>query len=72
MLKSVDRTPPEDDHGDGRSSRRNLIALLFIALLLAGGYWLFAAFEKHREIGNCIASGRRDCIPLADYDGRSP
>jgi hypothetical protein len=66
------KPPEENDGADEDRSRGNLIALLFIALLLAGGYWLFAALEKHREIGDCIASGRRDCVPLTDSGGRSP
>ena len=72
MLKPDDEAPPGHDRGDAGTSRRNLIALLFVALLLAGAYWLFAALEKRREIADCIASGRRDCLPLSDFDGRSP
>ena len=72
MLKPEDDAPPGHDQSDEGSPRGNLIALLFVALLLAGGYWLFAALEKHREIGDCIASGRRDCVPLTDSNGRSP
>lgn len=72
MPQSDSRKPHNEDGADEDRSRGNLVALVFIALLVAGGYWLFTALEKHREIGDCIASGRRDCVPLTDGDGRSP
>jgi hypothetical protein len=72
MPNLQNRKPPPDDGADEDRSRGNLIALVLIVLLLGGGYWLFAALEKHREIGDCIASGRRDCVPLSDFDSPSP
>jgi hypothetical protein len=73
MPNLQNREPSErDDSANENRSRGNLIALVFIVLLLGGGYWLFTALEKHREIGDCIASGRRDCLPLSAFDSPSP
>ena len=52
--------PDEEERG-----RPNIIALVFIVALFAGAYWVFNLLERHREIENCIASGRRDCIEIA-------
>jgi hypothetical protein len=61
--------PPGDPSDDSDRSRANLIALVFIVALFVGAYWLFTELQRHREIENCIASGRRDCIPLVPTDG---
>jgi len=55
---------PNEPHGDEDRSRANLIAVVFIVTLFIGAFWLFKSLESHREIENCIASGRRDCIDL--------
>ena len=49
-------------------SRANVVALVFVALLFAGAVWLFTSIQHHRELENCIASGRHDCI---DYGAES-
>ena len=43
------------------NNRGAIAALIFVALLVVGGYWLFHALESHNETLNCVASGRRDC-----------
>jgi hypothetical protein len=60
--------PPDDDE----PRRPNVVALIFIAALFAGAYWVFNLLERHREIQNCIASGRRDCIEIAPPSARAP
>ncbi len=66
---AASRDPEETDQG---RSRANLVALVFIIALFAGAYWLFKELEHYREVDNCIASGRRDCIPLTPSETRSP
>jgi hypothetical protein len=41
------------------------VAVVVVALLLLGGWWLMSALQAHRDVGDCIASGRRDCVPVA-------
>jgi hypothetical protein len=53
---------PEDD--DAPSTRQTIVGLVVIALLLIGGWWVMSEMQRHREIGDCIASGRRDCVPI--------
>jgi hypothetical protein len=60
---------PPDDDGPGRS---NIAAIVVIVALFAGAYWVFNLLEHHREIQNCIASGRRDCIEIAPASNRAP
>jgi hypothetical protein len=49
---------------DLASRRQTLAAVLVIAALLLGGWWLASELQRHRDIGNCIDSGRRDCVPV--------
>ncbi len=44
--------------------RQTLVGLVVVALLLVAGWWVMNELQRHREIDNCIASGRRDCAPL--------
>lgn len=64
MPKTDAAGPDEPDDDDAPRGRANIAALVFIVLLFAGAYWLFQLLEHHREVQNCIASGRRDCIDL--------
>ena len=54
----------DEDDPEPRN-RQTIAALVVVALLLLGGWWLMSALQRHREIGDCIASGRRDCVPIA-------
>ncbi len=66
--------PPEDAHEppDDGPGRSNIAALVVIVVLFAGAYWVFNLLERHREIQNCIASGRRDCIEIAPPSSHTP
>ena len=44
--------------------RQTFAAAIVIAILLLGGWWLMSELQRHRDIGNCIDSGRRDCVPV--------
>jgi len=55
---------PDGPHDDEDRSRANIVAIVFILVLYVGAFWLFKSLQSHREIENCIASGRRDCIDL--------
>ena len=54
---------PANDELAGR--RQTLAAVIVVAILLIGGWWLMNELQHHRDVGDCIASGRRDCVPVA-------
>ena len=54
------KTPDPDLAG----RRQTLAAAVVIALLLLGGWWLMSELQRHNDIDNCIASGRRDCVQI--------
>jgi hypothetical protein len=58
-MTQSDSQRPSEPRDSGR--RGSVIALLFVAALALGAYWLFHEMEHHGEIENCIASGRRNC-----------
>ncbi len=52
--------PGEPRQGENRDVA-NIVALVFVAALALGAFWLFHSLERHGEIQNCIAAGRRNC-----------
>jgi hypothetical protein len=40
---------------------------VFVALLLLAGWWLMSELQSRRDTENCIASGRRDCVPVEQF-----
>ncbi|MDE3176174.1 MAG: hypothetical protein KGM15_08745 [Pseudomonadota bacterium] len=53
-----------DDSEETARWRQTLVGLVVVVLLLVAGWWVMSDLQHHREIDNCIASGRRDCVPL--------
>lgn len=53
---------PDDDEGDRKLA--NIVLVVGFIVLVAGGLWLANAMVDARNADNCIASGRRNCIPL--------
>jgi hypothetical protein len=53
--------PEEQDDDPGR---RNIAALIAIAVLVLLGYWAFTAIDHSRKVQRCLAEGRRDCMEL--------
>jgi len=72
MTQPRDAREPPDDEGPGRSNIAAIVVIVVIVVLFAGAYWVFNLLERHREIQNCIASGRRDCIEIAPPSSRAP
>jgi hypothetical protein len=56
---------PEPD--EAPRSRQTLAAVIIVALLFLGGWWLMSVLQHQREVENCIASGRRDCVPIENF-----
>ena len=53
----TDIKPPRENE----DNRPKIIALVFVALLVIGGIWLFTSLNAANDKLNCVASGRRDC-----------
>jgi hypothetical protein len=42
----------------------NVAAFAFVAVLVGGGLWLADTMAKIRKSEDCVASGRRNCVPI--------
>jgi hypothetical protein len=64
----VSASPPTPEPPEEEAHRNfvNLVAAIFVLILAIAAIWVFKALDEHRQIENCIASGRHDCIPLGD------
>jgi hypothetical protein len=68
------RAPPrpgEPPQGENRDFA-NIVALLFVVALAIGAFWLFKELQRHNDILNCVASGRRNCDDLGRPDAGAP
>jgi hypothetical protein len=67
------RGPPPDERPQAENRDfANIVALVFVVALALGAYWLFKELERHNEILNCVASGRRNCDELLHPDAPAP
>jgi hypothetical protein len=57
---STDKKTPKE-YGDGPK----IAVLVFIALLVAGGIWVFNSLQSSNDMLNCVASGRTNCAPVS-------
>lgn len=56
-----DEREPEKEEAEARAS----LAGLLIAILLAiGGIYLLLQMRDNAKLQDCIASGRRNCVPV--------
>ena len=55
---------PKPANDELASRRQTLAAIIVVALLGIGAWWLMNELQHHRDINNCIDSGRRDCLPV--------
>jgi hypothetical protein len=63
--------PPEREDAESARDRRtaNIVLVGFIILVVGGGLWMMNAFFNQRAMNDCLAEGRRDCVPI-DVPGR--
>jgi hypothetical protein len=64
----IEASPPRPEPPEDQAHRNfvNLIAAVFVLVLAIAAIWVFKTLDEHRKLENCIASGRRDCLPLGD------
>lgn len=66
-----DHQKPSDSRADARKAAErertitNIVLLLIFAALVGIGVWLSGALLDARRADECIASGRRNCAPIA-------
>lgn len=56
--------PPPDHQEEESHDGVNIVAVAFVIVLVLGCLWLFRSLQAHREIEDCVASGRHNCIEL--------
>lgn len=63
--------PPKPELPEDQAHRTlvNLIAAVFVLVLAIAAFWLLKTLDERRRLENCLASGRRDCIPIEDVSG---
>ena len=57
----------DPDERNPQTSRQTVAVAIVVAVLLLGGWWLMSVLQHQREVENCIASGRRDCVPIESF-----
>jgi hypothetical protein len=59
-------TQPHDDEPEDERDRRvtNIFLVVFFLIVVGAGLWLVEAMVAQREVDNCVAQGRRNCMPL--------
>ncbi len=58
-----------DDDDAGGPPRGALVALIVIALLVAGGLWLAHTLRGVGRLQDCVMAGRSNCAPVAPRTG---
>lgn len=58
---------PSPDDDPAPQGRQTLAAIVVVVLLLLGGWWLMSLLQRQREVEDCIASGRRGCVPIESF-----
>jgi hypothetical protein len=56
--------PDDDDEADAERRRGNIILAVGLLILIGCGLWLVNALYNVRKTDECIASGRRNCVPI--------
>jgi hypothetical protein len=54
----------EDDRGGGGSPWRAVVGLGLIVVLIVGVLFVMQQLRHAAAIQDCVASGRRDCVPV--------
>jgi len=65
MDEQTDRRDQPDPVEHERDRRiTNIVLLVFFAVIVGTGLWLVNAMVEQRAIDDCVAQGRRNCMPI--------
>lgn len=56
-----DEREPETDEAEARASLAGLVVAI---LLVIGGIYLMLQMHDNAKLQDCVASGRRNCVPV--------
>ncbi len=59
-----DESGPEAEEAEARSS---LAGLVIAILLVLGGIYLMLQMRDNAKLQDCVASGRRNCVPVETH-----
>ena len=62
MDNQAPRAKEDDDERDRRAT--NIFLAIFFVVVVGAGLWLVNAMVAQRDIDNCVAQGRRNCVPV--------
>ncbi len=62
--------PADDDDDYAHRMKMNALAVLVLAVLIAGGMWIVDTMARTRKMQDCVLSGQRDCAHLNDLSRR--
>jgi hypothetical protein len=60
------KEPARESEAESERDRRlaNVVLLVFFVILVGGGIWLTNAMLDQRALEDCLAQGRRNCVPI--------
>jgi hypothetical protein len=54
--------PDEETESDRRAA--NIFMAVFAVVVVGLGIWLANSLANHRKLDDCLAAGRRNCVPI--------
>ena len=61
----TDPRESDDESQDGRGRRAALVAIIVIAVLAVGGWWMNTRLHQAGRLQDCVMAGRTNCAPVA-------
>jgi hypothetical protein len=58
------RDDSHDEGADGGGRRGALVAILVLAVLAVGGWWMSRSLHQAGRVQDCVMAGRTNCAPM--------
>jgi hypothetical protein len=56
--------PQPETESERERRRGNAVILIFFLVIVGIGIWLANAMVDYRKVDDCLAQGRRNCVPV--------